>query len=164
VLRVTDQDEAGTGETKPDGLTAHPILLYDGVCGLCNRSVQFILRHDRKARFRFAALQSTFAAPILRRHGANPAELETVYVVVNHEPTKQDQPEEALLARSDAVLFVLRQLGGVWQALAVLLRLLPRPLRDRGYGVVAHYRYRIFGRYDSCPMPSAETRARFLDQ
>ena len=62
---------------------SHPILLYDGVCGLCNRFVQFILRRDRDAVFRFAALQSAFAATILARHGANPSALDTVYVVVN---------------------------------------------------------------------------------
>jgi len=181
-----DQSQASAGEGRAGPLTSLPILLYDGVCGLCNRSVQFILRHDRSAIFRFASLQSSFAAGILSRHGADPADLDTVYVLApageekldrkalqgtaardtksSYSPELQDRPPEVLLARSDAVIFVLRQLGGVWQALAVLLWLIPRPLRDWGYGVVAHYRYRIFGRYDSCPVPSAETRARFLDQ
>jgi len=63
----------------------HSILLYDGVCVLCNRLVQFILRRDREAIFRFAALQSPFAARILSRHGANPTDLDTVYLVLNHE-------------------------------------------------------------------------------
>src|ERR1700683_2602977 len=87
----------------------HPILLYDGVCGLCNRLNQFVLRHDRTGIFRFASLQSALAASILARHGANAADLDTVHVVVN-----PDQPDEYLLARSDAVIFVLKQLGGVW--------------------------------------------------
>ena len=81
---------------------SHPILLYDGGCGLCNRFVQFILRRDRNAVFRFASLQSALAAPILTRHGANPGVLDTVYVALNHE-----LPNEYLLTRSDAVLFVL---------------------------------------------------------
>jgi|HubBroStandDraft_6_1064221.scaffolds.fasta_scaffold623366_2 predicted DCC family thiol-disulfide oxidoreductase YuxK len=154
-----------------------PILLYDGVCGLCNRLVQFILRHDRKATFRFAALQSPLAARILLSHGKDPADLDTVYVVLNHDPsappaepdvtkaspTASPQPRESLLARSDAVLFILDQLGGIWSPIAFVLRAVPRPIRDWAYGIVARTRYRIFGRYDTCPLPTAATRARFLD-
>lgn len=136
-----------------------PILLYDGVCGLCNRLTQFILRHDRNAIFRFAALQSAFAAPILTRHGAHPADLDTVYVVIHH-----NQPGESLLPRSDAILFVLQQLGGFWRLAARLLALVPRLVLDWAYRVVARNRYRIFGRYDTCPLPTEATRARFLDQ
>jgi predicted DCC family thiol-disulfide oxidoreductase YuxK len=136
----------------------YPILLYDGVCGLCNRHVQFILRHDRAANFRFAALQSPFAARILARHGANPSDLDTAYVVINY-----DEPNESLLLRSDAILFVLKQLGGVWRFAGFILSLIPRPIRNWGYNLVARTRYRIFGRYDSCPLPTAETRSRFLD-
>ena len=136
-----------------------PILLYDGVCGLCNRFVQFILRRDPTAIFRFAALQSPLAAEILARHGANPTDLDTVYVVLNH-----SQPDESLLAQSDAGLFVLQQLGGIWRAAALILRFIPRPLRNWAYDLVARDRYRIFGRYDTCPLPSEATRARFLDQ
>jgi predicted DCC family thiol-disulfide oxidoreductase YuxK len=117
----------------------HPILLYDGVCGLCNRLVQFILRRDRGAVFQFASLQSPFAAEILARHSVHPADLDTVYVVVNH-----NQPDESLRARC-------------------LLSWLPRPLCDWGYRVVAHNRYRIFGRYDVCPLPGEDVRDRFLD-
>ena len=136
-----------------------PILLYDGVCGLCNRSVQFILRRDCSALFRFAALQSDFAARILTRHGADPAVLDTFYVVLN-----QGTPSESLLARSDAVLYILEQLGGIWKAAAVLGRLIPRPIRNWAYGIVVRNRYRVFGRYDTCPLPSPDTRSRFLDQ
>lgn len=141
-----------------------PILLYDGVCGLCNRLVQFILRRDRKAVFRFAALQSPFAAAVLARHGAEAADLDTVYVIQNHDSGNTDpaQPEQ-LISRSDAIIFVLRQLGGIWPLAAAILRITPRPLRDRGYNIVAHTRYRIFGRYDTCPLPTPETRSRFLD-
>jgi predicted DCC family thiol-disulfide oxidoreductase YuxK len=134
------------------------ILLYDGVCGLCNRLVQFILRRDRAAIFRFASLQSTFAGRILARHGANAADLDSVYIVVDHNGSG-----ELLLPRSDAVLFILQQLGGVWRVAAFLFRILPRPLRDWAYGIVARNRYRAFGRYDTCPLPSGDTRNRFLD-
>jgi predicted DCC family thiol-disulfide oxidoreductase YuxK len=139
----------------------HPILLYDGVCGLCNRLVQFILKRDRADFFRFASLQSEFAARILARHEAD-SKFETVYVVLPDDPPKQQS--ESLLLRSEAVTFVLSQLGGIWPAAASLLRLIPRPIRDWAYGIVARHRYRIFGRYDACPLPTPETRSRFLDQ
>ena len=136
----------------------HPIILYDGVCGLCNRLNQFVLRRDPEGEFRFASLQSPFAGRILARHGTNPQDLDTVYVVANYE-----LPEEHLLARSDAIAFVLTQLGGIWKFLGLFLQLLPRFLRDRAYGVVARNRYRVFGRFETCMVPSPENRDRFLD-
>src|SRR5271166_5435150 len=113
----------------------HPILLYDGVCGLCNRFIVFILRRDRDAIFRFAWLQGALGAGILARNGANPSELDTVYVVLDPE-----LPEERLLSRSNAVLFVLKQLGGFWRTAAFVVRLLPRFVRDWGYNLVARRR------------------------
>ena len=136
----------------------HPILLYDGVCGLCNRMNQFVLGHDRAGVFRFASLQSALAGRILARHGRDAADLDTVYVVVN-----PDQPDEHLLARSDAVIFVLKQLGGFWGLTGFVLRFKPRFLRDLGYRVVARNRYRFFGRSETCFLPSSENRGRFLD-
>jgi predicted DCC family thiol-disulfide oxidoreductase YuxK len=137
---------------------SNPILLYDGVCGLCNRLVQFVLRRDHDAVFRFASLQSALAAHILTRHGANPNDLDTFYVVVNY-----NEDGEALLSRSDAVIEVLKQLGGIWRVAAFALGIVPRFLRDWAYRVVARNRYRVFGRYDTCPLPSEATRSRFLD-
>jgi predicted DCC family thiol-disulfide oxidoreductase YuxK len=148
----------------------HPILFYDGVCGLCNRFVQFVLRRDHNAVFRFAPLQSALAASILARHGANPNDLDTVYVALNsdrkkEDPTKEDptQPNEFLLSRSNAVLFVLKQLSGRWRAIAFLLGLLPQFLRDAAYNIVVRHRYRIFGRVDVCTLPRQQDRSRFLD-
>jgi len=138
----------------------HPILLYDGVCGLCNRLVQFVLKRDHAAQLRFASLQSDFAVRILARHRVN-SQLETVSVVLPDSPLRQS---DSLLQRSQAVIFVLSQLGGIWPAAAFLLRLIPGPIRDWGYSLIARHRYRIFGRYEACPLPSPETRARFLDQ
>ncbi len=137
---------------------SHPILLYDGVCGLCNRFVQFILRRDRDAVFRFAALQSAFAVAILAHHGANPGALDTVYVLVNHE-----LPGEYLLSRSDAAIFVLKQLPFPWPPLALFLQLVPKFLRDPAYNVVARNRYRLFGRSEVCALPTTQDRGRFLD-
>jgi predicted DCC family thiol-disulfide oxidoreductase YuxK len=138
---------------------SHPILLYDGVCGLCNRFVQFILRRDRNAVFRFASLQSAFAATILARHGVNPTALDTVYVTVNYE-----RPDEYLLSRSDAAIFVLKQLPGARPPLTFLLRLVPEFLRDAIYDLVARNRYRIFGRSEVCALPSEQDGSRFLDR
>jgi predicted DCC family thiol-disulfide oxidoreductase YuxK len=135
----------------------HPVLLYDGVCGLCNRLVQFILRRDRNAIFRFASLQSALAARILTRHGANPTHLDTVYVVVNPE-----LPDEYLLSRSDAVLFVLKQLK-VFRPLATSLQLFPKPLGNAAYNTIARRRYQIFGRSKTCILPRDQDRSRFLD-
>jgi len=137
---------------------ANPIVLYDGVCGLCNRSVQFLLKHDKAGRFRFASLQSDFAEKVLGRHGLDPKDLDTVHVVENY-----DQPGERVLQRSDAVLRAARELGGLWGASASVARIVPRPLRDMIYRYVATNRYRMFGKYDACMLPDPNQRSRFLD-
>ena len=136
----------------------HPILLYDGVCGLCNRLNQFVLRRDPQGIFRFASLQGALAARILTRHGKDPADLDTLYAVVN-----PDQPDEQLLSRSDAAIFVLKQLGGFWGILGFVLQFKPKFVRDWAYRLIARNRYRLFGRYETCQIPTPETRNRFLD-
>ena len=148
-----------------EGEKAHPVLLYDGVCGLCNRTVEFLLKRDHADLFRFAALQSALGHRILEKHGANPSDLDTFYVVLDFDAAlaAEAKQNETLLARSDAVSFVLRELGGVWRALGGLFRLLPGTVRDWAYNVVVRHRYRILGRYDSCPVPSEADRRRFLD-
>ncbi len=142
---------------------AHPIILYDGVCGLCNRFVQFVLKRDHAAQFRFTALQGEIAAGILSRHNQNSTALDTLYVLVPLPGPAGTESTESLFARSDAVISILRALGGIWPLAALALRLIPRPIRDWGYDLLARHRYRIFGRFESCPLPSPETRARFLD-
>jgi len=137
----------------------NPIILYDGVCGLCNRFVQFVLKHDVRQRFRFASLQSNFAAPVLRRHGATPDDLDTMYVVLGYA-----QPAERLASRSEAAIVILQGLGGGWSVLSTVLGWLPNWLQDWGYNIVARNRYRMFGKYDSCPLPDQKDRGRFLDQ
>jgi len=135
----------------------NPIVLYDGVCGLCNRLVQFLLKHDRRDCFRFASLQSEFASVLLKRHSLDPHDFDTVYVVKDF-----GQPNESLLARSDAILYMLDQLGGVWK-LARIGRALPKSLRDAVYKIVARNRYHVFGKHESCMLPEPKHRARFLD-
>ena len=134
-----------------------PIVLYDGVCGLCNRLVQLILKRDVHDRFRFASLQSEFAEKLLKRHGADSRDLDTFYLVINH-----GIPSERVLMRSDAILAVVSTLGGLWKV-AGIGALLPRVLRDGMYRIVARNRYRVFGKHESCMLPSAEHRAKFLD-
>ena len=143
----------------------HPVILYDGVCGLCNRTVQFILSRDPQGVFRFASLQSAVARRILARHDAKPTDLDTMYVALNCDVADGERSSKVmLLSRSDAALFVLKEVGGAWRIMAGAMRLFPRTLRDWGYRVIASNRYRIFGRYDQCPIPSEATRARFLDE
>ena len=145
-----------------------PILLYDGVCGLCNRVLRFVVKRDLKGTFRFAALQSAVAIRVLSAHGENPQELDTFYVLLNHDlegsNTSGDFEKGILLSRSDAVSFVLTELGGIWRLPGALLRILPRFARDWAYRLVARNRYRLFERYAACPVPSEAIRARFLDQ
>lgn len=136
---------------------SNPIVLYDGVCGLCNHLVQFLLKRDTHDRFRFASLQSEFANNLLRRHGADPHDLDTVYVVKDY-----GEPDQSLLARSDAVLYMLAQLGGVWK-LAGVGRVLPKAFRDAVYKIVARNRYRVFGKHESCMLPEPKHRQKFLD-
>ena len=137
-------------------MTAAPdIILFDGVCNLCNGFVQFVIRHDRLGRFRFAALQSEAARTLLASVGIAPETLSA-------------EPESVLLVRggrlyshSTAVLHIARGLGGVWQ-LAGLGWVLPQFLRDALYRFVARNRYRWFGRQESCMLPTPELKARFL--
>jgi len=114
-----------------------------------------VLRRDREGIVRFASLQSPLAARILERHGVNPQDLDSVYVVLNHDLTKEAQPDERLLPRSDAVIFALKRLGGIWKVLGLFVQLLPRFLRDWGYRVVARNRYRVLGRFETCMLPNA---------
>ena len=138
--------------------TSGPILFYDGVCGLCNSLVKFLLRRDKEGRLRYASLQSDFASKVLRRHGFDPKDLDTLHVVENY-----DQPDERLLQRSDAVLRAGRELGGLWGLLAAFAKIIPRALRDIAYRFVAQNRYRVFGRYETCMLPDPNQRSRFLD-
>ena len=137
--------------------SSNTLVLYDGVCGLCNGLNQFILRRDREDSFRFASLQSEFAASLLQRYDINAVDLDTVYVVADY-----GQPNQRLFARSDAIFHVIGQLGGIWRILKVG-KVLPKPFRDALYNVVASNRYRVFGKYDTCLMPEERYRKKFLD-
>lgn len=131
------------------------MLLYDGVCGICNRTVQTILRFDRAGTLRFAALDSDFARAIIDRHPG--LEVIDSFVFVDD----PGGPEERASVRSAAGLRVAGYLGGPWRLLLVA-RVIPRRLRDWLYDRFAAVRYRVFGKHDTCPLPPPEVRARFL--
>lgn len=133
------------------------LVLYDGVCGLCDHFVQFLLRIDGHDRLRFAALQGPIGADVLKQTGRTSTALSTVIVVADY-----TLPSERLLERSDAALFVIASMGGIY-GWASALRIVPRFLRDAAYNLIARWRYKIFGQFEACPIPKPETRAKFLD-
>ena len=136
------------------------LLLYDGTCGFCAGSVQFVLRRDRRRRaLRFASLQGPTGSDVRGRH----PELETVDSVSWYEPASPAGGREVLLVRSSAVLHVLRYLGGAWRMLAWLGALVPRPLRDGAYDFVARHRHKLVRGAPMCVIPTEEQRPRFID-
>ncbi|MGE2735938.1 thiol-disulfide oxidoreductase DCC family protein [Mycolicibacterium vaccae] len=136
--------------------THPPVLLYDGVCGVCNTAVQTILRFDRRGTLRFAALDSDFARGVIARH-PQLRDLDSVVYVRN--PGCFDEKVDI---RTAALLQVADYLGGYWR-LALTARVVPSGLRDWLYDRFAAFRYHVGGQYDTCPIPSPEVRSRFLD-
>lgn len=134
-------------ETRDDG----PIVLFDGVCNLCHAAVRFILAREREARFRFASLESETGRDLTTEGIREGTSADSVILV-----------EDGLTyARSEAAIRIAARLSLPWRALGVL-RVVPRPVRDRAYDLVARNRYRWFGRKDFCPMPDEDIRDRFL--
>jgi predicted DCC family thiol-disulfide oxidoreductase YuxK len=127
------------------------IIIFDGVCNFCSRTVQFVLRNDRRAMFRFAPVQSAVGSALLSKHGLDPTDVETFLLVRG----------DAAFVRSEAALEIAKGLGLPWSLLAVF-RLLPVAWRDAAYDVVARNRYSWFGRRASCYAPAPEERSRFI--
>lgn len=130
---------------------SHPILLFDGVCNLCNASVQWVLLRDHKEVFRFAALQSETGNAKLQQFDLSSDSFDTVVLVDG----------DRLYTRSDAALEVLRRLGGIY-SFAVVLKIIPRFIRNAVYSWIARNRYRWFGRQEQCMLPRPEWKARFI--
>ncbi len=128
----------------------HPLVIFDGVCNLCNATVDFLIRHDRTGTLHFGAFQDAVPAAILQRHGVMGPPT-TVYFVEG----------DRLYIESDAILRLLRYLGPGWQILRIG-RVIPSPLRDRFYQWVSRNRYRWFGKKDTCRVPTQEERERFV--
>jgi len=136
------------------------LLLYDGLCGFCNGTVQWLLKHDKSDRFRFAAQQSGVAAEILLRHGIDRDQMlqaNSVYLVLD-----QGTGDERVLQRSDVTIRSLEILGGFWKFLGQCLQIVPKAMRDSAYNLIARNRFRLAGRYDECPLPAPAERLKFL--
>ena len=141
--------------SEPGGKRQHPLLLFDGVCNLCNAAIQWVIERDDQRRFRFASLQSEVARRELARAGSDAVidSLPDSIVLID---------EDGIHTRSSAALRVARRLGFPY-SLAAAGILLPRPLRDAVYSLIARNRYRWFGRRDTCMLPGADLADRFLD-
>ena len=137
--------------------TGRHLLLYDGVCGLCDHLVQFVLAHDPTGVFDFAPLQSAAGREAVAREGGDPEALTSFYVVRDYQTSGARS-----LVKGRAALFVAATLGWPWRLVAAF-GILPTALLDWGYDVVARYRYRVFGRFDQCMLPRPEQRKRFVD-
>ncbi len=129
-----------------------PVILFDGVCNLCNNSVQWVISHDNNAVFSFASLQSDLGMALVKARGLEPGSLNSVVLM----------DENKVWTHSDAPLEVLRRIGGFWQ-LAYVCIIVPRFLRNAIYNWIARNRYRWFGKRDACMLPKPEWKARFLD-
>ncbi len=135
-----------------DGYNHHPVIFYDGVCGLCDGLTQFVLKHDGKATFRFAPLQGEVAREALASKGTDPSDLGTIRVLTTG---------GGLMERGEAVVYILSRMEMPWRLLSIL-GVLPRGLLDAGYRLVAQYRYKVFGQYAACAVPDARWRDRFI--
>jgi len=130
----------------------NPVILFDGVCNLCNGSVQFVIKHDKAGLFTFASLQSEAGQKLLNEYQIPGTDLSSFILI---------QDEKAYI-KSTAALLVVKQLKGVVKYLYIF-RVIPTFIRDGVYNFVARNRYRWFGRNESCMIPSPELRARFLN-
>jgi predicted DCC family thiol-disulfide oxidoreductase YuxK len=128
-----------------------PVIVFDALCVLCSGHAQFVLRHDRAERFLLASMQSEAGAAIYRAFGIDPADPDTLILVEG----------DRALRDSDAILGIWRGLGWPWRITGAF-RIVPRALRDPLYRWIARYRYRLFGRRETCWVPSAAQQSRIL--
>jgi predicted DCC family thiol-disulfide oxidoreductase YuxK len=128
----------------------HPILFFDGLCGLCNSSVDFVMKRDTRDVFRYAPLQGETAAEHLS--DSDRQDLDSVVL----------KTRQGLYRHTSAVVRILWKLPGIWPVVGTLLWLIPRPLRNLGYRIVAKNRYRIFGKKETCRLPTPEEIGRLL--
>jgi predicted DCC family thiol-disulfide oxidoreductase YuxK len=128
-----------------------PIVFYDGVCNLCNGAVQFILKHEKSPDLLFASLQSNFARELINQNKI-PSSIDSIVFYQNN----------VAEVKSKAAFKIAQYLKAPW-SLAGIFSILPQPITNAGYDLVAKYRYQFFGKKETCPMPSKETRDRFID-
>lgn len=128
-----------------------PLVLFDGVCNLCNGSVQFIIRNDENGRFLFTSLQSPTGQAVLAHFGIENRAFSSVLLLMDGE----------LFEASTAVFKITQQLSTKWAWVSLLIKL-PKPIRDLGYQIIAKNRYRLFGKQEQCWLPTPELKSRFL--
>ncbi len=127
------------------------LLLFDGVCNLCNTSVQYVIKHDTKQKFKFASLQSDAAKEILLQYKVKNSNLDSIILI----------HKEQLFDKSSAILILLKILGGFHSILYIFI-IIPKSIRDAVYNYIAKNRYKWYGKMDSCMIPSANLKNRFL--
>ena len=132
-------------------MQTQPVIVFDALCVLCSRNARFILRHDRNERFLLASMQSEAGISLYRKFGIDPADPDTMILVQG----------ETALRNSDAVLAIWAGLGWPWRALSAL-KLIPAPIRDPFYRLVARNRYRWFGKRETCWIPDPAQASRIL--
>ena len=128
-----------------------PLLLFDGVCNLCNSSVQFVIKYDTKKQFHFSSLQSDAAKEILLQFGETNLNLDSVILI----------SDEKIYSKSSAILRVLKLLGGFY-SIGIIFYIIPKFIRDKIYDFVAKNRYKWYGKRESCMLPNKELKNRFL--
>lgn len=131
----------------------HPIVYFDGICNLCSSSVQFLIRLDPKAKLKFASLQSDAAQSVRSQLG----------ISLDHPRSIVVEHDGKLYEDSSAIIRALYQLGFFSRLLGFLIWLIPKPIRNAAYRIIASNRYRWFGRKQTCWLPTPELRARFLE-
>lgn len=131
----------------------HDVVIFDGLCNLCARSVRFILNHEAAPVLRFTSLQSPLGMRLLREFEFDPADAETFVLVA----------DGRTYVKSDAAVRLAVYLTGAWKFIGAL-KIIPRPVRDCMYDGVARNRYRLFGRREECMAPTSDLRARFLQE
>ena len=130
------------------------IILFDGVCNLCNHAVQFIIQHDAKDVFRFVALQSETGISILKKIGLYDKNIDSIVLY---------EPGVAYFYKATAALEIAKSLGGIYSILGYVLNILPDSILNFGYDSIAKNRYKWFGKEDACMIPTAELQSKFLD-
>jgi len=130
------------------------IILFDGVCNLCNSSVQYVIKRDKSNAYRFAALQSGIGRKLVEERGIDTSQIDSIILI---------EPGVAYYTKSTAALKIAQSFGGVWQLTSVL-EWIPEKIRNLVYDYIAKNRYKWYGKKDACMIPTPELRSRFLDQ
>ena len=129
------------------------IILFDGICNLCNSAIQFVIKRDKKNLYKFAPLQSDTAKALLQERGIDTSKIDSIILI---------DPNTAYYTKSSAALEIGKTFGGGWRLIGVF-EWVPGPVRDWVYDLIAKNRYRWFGKQNECMVPTPELKAKFLD-